>query len=418
MKRIMTLAALFAAVTINFSACQPEDKPGNEGENNEQENVTPGPNEKPDDSGNTGPATPDDNLATEVNNGDNILVTNADVEKFLTDVNYEDHDYSHSDLLTWAEKNGVPVCPGKDTYKPQTYTIRWEADAEAGDVAVTLSEGEWSRVYAVKAGGYYVEITNLVPNAHYTYEVKAGDKVLESGEFDTHGKVRQLYIKTEIRNCRDLGGWSTADGKTVKYRMIYRGGRLDKSSLAISGKEHFTAEGITAQLDLRGKKHNDVIENKEGSPLAELYEMDEFEFCAPIIEEGYTYLLKAGDKTKQVMQFIMDCVDAGKPVYFHCSLGRDRTGTVAMLVLGLLGVPEGDISKEYELTQFAPHGWATSNGEKTKMTRLADYDSTANYIWDNFVGEGESFSDGVEKYLLSIGITQADIDKFRTNMLK
>ena len=152
--------------------------------------------------------------------------------------------------------------------------------------------------------------------------------------------------------------------------------------------------------------------------MAELYEMDEFEFCAPIIEEGYTYLLKAGDKTKQVMQFIMDCVDAGKPVYFHCSLGRDRTGTVAMLVLGLLGVPEGDISKEYELTQFAPHGWATSNGEKTKMTRLADYDSAANYIWDNFVGEGESFSDGVEKYLLSIGITQADIDKFRTNMLK
>ena len=424
MKRIMTLAAMFAAVAMTFSACQPEDKPGNEGENNGQENVDPKPDEKPDDSGNTGNSgntgttTPDDKLATEVNDGDDILVTNADVEKFLTDVHYEDHDYSHTDLLTWAEANGVLVCPGKDTYKPQTYTIRWEADAEAGDVIVTLTEGEWSREFAVKAGGYYVEITNLVPNAHYSYEVKAGDKILESGEFDTHGKVRQLYIKTEIRNCRDLGGWATADGKTVKYRMIYRGGRLDKSSLAASGKEHFIAEGIKAQLDLRGKKHNDVIENKEDSPLADLYEMDEFEFCAPIIEEGYTYLLKAGDKTKQVMQFIMDCVDAEMPVYFHCSLGRDRTGTVAMLILGLLGVPEGVISQEYELTQFAPFGWATSSGESTKMTRLADYDSAANYIWDGYVAEGETFADGVEKYLLSIGITQEDIDKFRENMLK
>ena len=54
MKRIMTLAAMFAAVAMTFSACQPEDKPGNEGENNGQENVDPKPDEKPDDSGNTG----------------------------------------------------------------------------------------------------------------------------------------------------------------------------------------------------------------------------------------------------------------------------------------------------------------------------------------------------------------------------
>ena len=112
----------------------------------------------------------------------------------------------------------------------------------------------------------------------------------------------------------------------------------------------------------------------------------------------------------------MDCVDKNKPVYFHCSLGRDRTGTVAMLTLGILGVPEGDISKEYELTQFAPHGYATSEGEKTKMTRLADYDGAANVIWD-YAGSG-SFQDGVNAYLLEIGISQADIDKFKSNMLQ
>lgn len=416
MKRIMTLAAMFAAIAISFSACTPEDNPGPEDDKNGQENVTPDdkPNEEnnSENSGNTGTTTPTDNLAPEVKDGDNILVTNADVEKFLTDVHYEDNDYSHTDLLTWAETNGVQVCPGKDTYKPQSYTIRWEADAAAGDVAVTLTEGEWSREYTVKAGGSYVEITNLVPNAHYRFEAKAGDKVLTSGEFSTYGKVRQLFIKTNIRNCRDLGGWATADGKTVRYRMIYRGGRLDPGDLAESGKDHFKAENIKAQLDLRYEE--DVLQEGE-SPLKELFE--DYEFCAPLFKQGYTYLLKEGEKTRQTMKFIMDCVDNNKPVYFHCSLGRDRTGTVAMLVLGILGVPEGDISQEYELTQFAPFSWATSTGEKTKMTRLADYDGAAKYIWDGYVAEGETFADGVEKYLLQIGISQADIDKFRSNML-
>ena len=125
------------------------------------------------------------------------------------------------------------------------------------------------------------------------------------------------------------------------------------------------------------------------------------------------------EKTRQCMQFIMDCVDKNKPVYFHCSLGRDRTGTVAMLTLGILGVPEGDISQEYELTQFAPHGYATSDGEKSKMTRNVDYKGAANVIW-GYVDEaaGETFRDGVEKYLIEIGISQADIEKFRNNMLQ
>lgn len=411
MKRVMTLAAMFAIVAAFFSACQPEDKPV-EGDRPGQEEV------KPDNPGNTTtPTTPSDDLAPEVKNGDRILVTNADVEKFLTDVHYDSHDYTRSDLIKWGEENGVSVCPGKNTHKPQSYTIRWEADAAAGDVIVTLSEGSWSRDFTVKAGGSNVEITNLVPNAHYTFEAKAGDKILTSGEFDTYGHVRQIYVKTDIRNCRDLGGWETEEGKTVKYRMVYRGGRFDESTLALSGREHFKAEGIRAQLDLRGK--SDVIAGKEHSPLKDIYPDGDYEFCAPVIEEGYTYLLKDGEKCSQVIQFIMDCVAADKPVYFHCSLGRDRTGTVAMLVLGILGVPEGDISQEYELTQFAPHGWATSTGEKTKMTRLADYDSAALYIW-NYVDEeaGETFADGVEKYLLEIGISQDDIDAFRDNMLQ
>ena len=142
------------------------------------------------------------------------------------------------------------------------------------------------------------------------------------------------------------------------------------------------------------------------------------DFCSPIIEEGYTQMLRDDkEKTRQCMQFIFDCVKNNKPVYFHCSLGRDRTGTVAMLTLGILGVDEGDISQEYELTQFAPSGYSVSEGEKTQMTRKVDYKSAATFIWDNYA-KGGSFQQGVQAYLLEIGISQKDIDDFRAAMLQ
>ena len=344
--------------------------------------------------------------APEVKNGDLILVTNAKMQAFLEDVQYPERDYTETHILD--EKYG-PTAPG-NADKPQEYSIRWtKADAD-GDKTVKLWEDDgWSREINVEGGEYYVNIINLRPGAHYHFEVKgAGGKTVTSGEFDTKGLVYQVLFKANVRNARDLGGWKTKDGKTVKYRMIYRGGRLQSSTLTSKrGKEDLKAQGILAQLDLRGK--SDVLSGPA---------VDYMDFCAPVIEEGYTQMLKDdGAKVKQCFEYVAKCVKENKPVYYHCSLGRDRTGTLSMLLLGVLGVNEGDISKEYELTQFAPYEWATSGGETTKMTRRADYKGAANYIWNNFVGEGESFAQGVEKYLLSIGVSQETITEFRTLML-
>ena len=353
------------------------------------------------------PPEPQDDIAPEIKDGDVVLSTNANVEKFLTDVHYPTHDYSFTSLLTWAADNNVNVSPGKSD-KPEEYSIRWNAADATGSVTVTVSEPtrDWTYTPATPENSY-ATITNLLPNTQYTFSVKDGSKVIKQGSFSTTGKCHQVFFKN-VRNSRDLGGWKTEDGKTIKYRMVYRGGRFD--GLAKSGKVAIKTEGLKAELDLRGKSDVDTDSSLKGI-------VDDYSFCAPVIEEGYSQMLKDDkEKTRQCMQFIMDMVDQNRPVYFHCSLGRDRTGTVAMLTLGILGVPEGDISQEYEITQFSPPGYATSTGEKTKMTRLADYDGAANVIWE-YAGEG-SFQDGVNAYLLEIGISQEDIDKFKANMLQ
>lgn len=357
----------------------------------------------------------EETVAPELKSGERVLATNRNVQKFVEEVTYPDHDYTETKVRDYYggyghNYNGEAV----NSDKPEAYSIYWTANYDAGELTLELSEPEWSATQTVEAGSDHVEITNLVPNTHYTYKVTAANgTVMTEGEFDTYGTVRHVYFKSNVRNCRDLGGWKTYDGKTVKFRKIYRGGRLEESTLSNSGRKAIIAEGIKAQLDIRGT--SDVL-----SAAA----IEGFDFCAPVIETGGDSMLKqdGGEKTRMSMQFVIDCIKSNKPVYFHCSLGRDRTGTLAMVILGLLDVIEGDISKEYELSYFSPKGWSIASSETYNLFQNVRttwaYKPAAEYIWNNYVQAGERFSAGVERYLLSIGISQSDIDTFRELMLK
>ena len=382
--------------------------------------------ERPDTAASSNTTTPEEEeivLPPEITDGCVVLACNENVHKFLTEVTYPDHDYSYSVVMDYYGGYNGKLNEGDavKSDKPAEYSIRWTANKEAGDLTLKLSEPTWSMEQAIDAGESYVSVTNLVPNTHYTYSVTAADgTVMTEGKFDTYGSIHQVYFKHSVRNARDLGGWKTYDGKMVKYRMIYRGGRLGSSYISRSGMKAILAEGIRAQLDIRGE--SDV---NKGPTLPE------FEFCAPIIKTGGDDMLVAydknkegaqkGDKMRECMQFVIDMAKANKPVYFHCSLGRDRTGTLALIILGLLDVVEGDISKEYEVTYFAPRGWSIAESEtyktfQNKRTTWA-YKPTAEHIWNNYVKEGERFSQGVERYLLEIGISQEDIDAYREIMI-
>ena len=416
--KIKFLAFLLVAPMLAFcdTPIDPDQLP-----NDEQQEQ-----ERPDTAASSNTTTPEVEeivLPPEITDGCVVLACNENVHKFLTEVTYPDHDYSYSVVMDYYGGYNGKLNEGDavKSDKPAEYSIRWTANKEAGDLTLKLSEPTWSMEQAIDAGESYVSVTNLVPNTHYSYSVTAADgTVMTEGKFDTYGSIHQVYFKHSVRNARDLGGWKTYDGKMVKYRMIYRGGRLGSSYISRSGMKAILAEGIRAQLDIRGE--SDV---NKGPTLPE------FEFCAPIIKTGGDDMLVAydknkegaqkGDKMRECMQFVIDMAKANKPVYFHCSLGRDRTGTLALIVLGLLDVIEGDISKEYEVTYFAPRGWSIAESEtyktfQNKRTTWA-YKPTAEHIWKNYVKEGERFSQGVERYLLEIGISQEDIDAYREIMI-
>ena len=381
--------------------------------------------------------------AKEVKDGDKVLANSELSEKFLVEVTYKDKtckedtkifDYYggfDGKNLTWD--NWETDWPDGD--KPQSYSIRWKKeDMESGKMALHLEDKlGWSGDMEIAEGSRYVNITNLVPNDEYTFKVTAASgKVLAQGKFTTTGHVHQCFFSGNVqkksgvvlkgegaRNCRDLGGWATLDGKTVKYRKVYRGGRLNEKwtpyPLNAQGEKEVLFEGIGAELDLRG--NSDVIHEPAVEGLLH---------CSPVIEEGgKSMLVNDAAKTKECFEFVVNCVRQNKPVHFHCSLGRDRTGTLSILLMGLLGVREGDIAKEYELTYFAPVGYSVSSSDKKsnptpifKNTRKEwVYSDVVPYFWE-LAGEG-TFAQGVEKYLLDVAkVSQKDIDDFRNLMLE
>lgn len=348
----------------------------------------------------------------EIHDADTVLATNVNVEKFLTEVSYPDTDYSFTKIFDYYGGYNESCTEEPDSDLPPVYCIRWNAEPGAGKLVFELKEPGAERTEILKRGSNCVSFTNLLPNTGYTFKVSSqkSGKVLTEGSFCTTGHLHQVWFKDNCRNARDLGGWTTTDGKTVKYRKIYRGGRMEKWTLSKLGGKEVLKEGIKAQLDLRG--HSDVLSAPAVQGL---------EFCAPVIEQGGpTMLIDDAAKTKQCFDFILNCVKEDKPVYYHCSLGRDRTGTLTILLLGVLGVAEGDISKEFELTYFAPRGWSIAYSEDNLIfandrTKWA-CEPTASYL-RSLGGDDGNIGRGAQNYLLSIGVSQEDIDCFRTLML-
>lgn len=333
-----------------------------------------------------------------------FLVTNPYVQKFMEEVHYPERDYSYS-LITNYPGGG----PGENDIPP-TVTISWKPDESAGQLRLNVWDADWSRTISLNAGTSSYGLTNLVPGSRYSYMVTTlSGNVLARGSFRTTGTLHQVYYEDKVRNGRDLGGWKTLDGKnTVRYRKLYRGGRVDKSYMNSAGRREALADGILAELDLR--EASDVPSSSAfGSNIA---------FCAPGFESGYRTMLRdraAG--VKECFEFIVKCLRQNKPVYFHCAAGRDRTGTMAMILLGVLGVGEGDIGKDYELTYFCPAEWSMYKGEYAhKRTASGSYLHAIDYLWKT--GAGSTFKQSVENYLLGIGVTQKDIDDLRTIMLE
>jgi protein-tyrosine phosphatase len=162
-----------------------------------------------------------------------------------------------------------------------------------------------------------------------------------------------------VFNARDLGGLPTVDGGTVRRGVVFRADGVHR----LSGDDLDVARGLGLRtvIDLRtlgevdrGRFPEDLGVRWHHLPiLGEMWSERELvatDGAARFLRDRYLDMLVEGRDS--IAQAIGLVADEG-PTLFHCAAGKDRTGIMAAVLLGLVGVSHEDIALDYHLSAAA-----------------------------------------------------------------
>lgn len=232
-------------------------------------------------------------------------------------------------------------------------------------------------------------------------------------------EYNRLPLKGTV-NTRELGGYPTKDGKVTKYHIFIRSDGL--TNLIEEDNIFLKEYGITDIVDLRGSTSiqntfisDDNIDKKffnfhyiplSNNGIEEYVKnnqySDNFNFGI-----GYSYLLDNKDRIKEIFDVLANSKGG---VLFHCAAGKDRTGVVAALILGLCNVPTQDIVANYEVTSTYI---SKSKFMEVYSKNMQKSDSLfiTTFI-DNLIQKYYSY----ENYLLECGISKERLEKIKNKL--
>ncbi|MAT94654.1 MAG: tyrosine protein phosphatase [Halioglobus sp.] len=249
-----------------------------------------------------------------------------------------------------------------------------------------------------------------------------------------------------IHNFRDLGGYPAADGRRVRWGVLYRSGTLAHATR--QDLEGLAGLGLRTLVDFRSAQEKVEEPNRLPDPLpfevvdiptlddanqalvGEIFariesgDFDGFDPGATMISANRQF---ATEFTPQFRQFLQQVLAAqGAPVAWHCSAGKDRTGWAAAVLLRILGVPEDVVMRDY-LASAAPSIESRSN--QLRLLRLFKGDQAADklavlmgveapWLQAGFDEVQRSWG-GFDAYVRDgLGLSEADVTRLRATLLQ
>jgi protein-tyrosine phosphatase len=164
-------------------------------------------------------------------------------------------------------------------------------------------------------------------------------------------------------NFRDLGGYSGKDGRTVRWRQIFRSnhlGHLTQADIAV-----LRPLGLRSAFDFRGTEervaaicslaeisvHSLPIEPTVVAALRArvaggvvLSSTDALE----VMQDSYRNYVRYN--TPRFRALFAHLLEDRAPLVIHCTAGKDRTGFACALILHVLGVSAPVVAEDYLLT--------------------------------------------------------------------
>lgn len=274
------------------------------------------------------------------------------------------------------------------------YTLRLSLDAEftAPLVLANLSQP-------------FAAMRNLFVGTRYYWQVVAEGRRIEPVEsevwsFSTHSAMPRWVYVPGLTNMRDLGGWPTIDGQRVRQGAVYRSSAMSsRRPHPDTGKVLIEELNIRTDLDLRAK------EEKAAPVLNEAH----VRWChAPVPAYGDFATESGMERYRDAMRVFAD--SANFPILCHCRAGADRVGTIAVLLLGLLGVDLDDLAQDYELTSLSIWG--------KRSRHSAPFQAIMEGLKRFATSETDSVNRQVENYVLATGVTADEIARIREGLLE
>jgi protein-tyrosine phosphatase len=208
-----------------------------------------------------------------------------------------------------------------------------------------------------------------------------------------------------VPNTRDLGGYPTRDGGRVRTGLVYRSGGLNR--LTDGDAERLVALGIRTVFDLRTEPERtqapdrippgasyvsaDVLGEEGLNNLGNVWEMFTDPLVAQVrLAEGrgaamwtgqYRDFVRLGSARAAYGRLFASLAGAAnRPVLFHCSTGKDRTGWAAAALLTLLHVPDEIVMEDFLLSSIllgpavAPmlDGFASRGGDPALLSPIVE----------------------------------------------
>ena len=183
---------------------------------------------------------------------------------------------------------------------------------------------------------------------------------------------RHIPIKGSY-NIRDIGGYQTKNGGTIKWRKLFRSALL--THIDPSETEQMAALNIASICDFRTLDEQanspDVWHNIEqikkyplpiGHGRVDVFKdavVEDFQEGEShyIYKANRSYVTIHAHQFKAFFDVLLD--ESNYPILYHCTAGKDRTGFATYLLLSLLGVDEAVIIEDYLLTNVYLEDFAT-----------------------------------------------------------
>ncbi len=329
-----------------------------------------------------------------------VTLTNAEIAEFIK--NYEPHSSK-----TRAQ--------GVDNYALQGVVLRWECNFPAQDYEVRLSiHADLSNAQSFRTTETSLHFFDLFVDTTYFWQVTAygahENHISPISSFTTAQTPRTILIDG-VSNTRDLGGVPSALGK-IKQGMVFRTGTLDEIT-ELGKKAAAEIYKIRTDLDLRYKNE---ISHLGISPIGDNVRFAQYDGCQyahTLDVKGEQFGISGEERQKILANTLRLFADERNyPILFHCSAGRDRTGTLAAVLLALLGAEKREITMDYELSFFSRGGCV---GTLDHSDLVNGIQGVCDYVQS--FAQGEKLAVACEKFLLHIGLTAEEIAKIRAILL-